>query len=117
MCFKIRLVRCVARSEICLSVPLSELKMDILIYLCNWIWVGCCNLNVISFILSPERGEPGQETGGEIFAKDEVPTFQTTRSHGQVLVLHLAGFKPDPGPTPGLSARVRRSSSSSQHWG
>ena len=79
MCFKIRLVRCVARSEICLSVPLSELKMDILIYLCNWIWVGCCNLNVISFILSPERGEPGLETSGEIFGKAEVARFTRPR--------------------------------------
>ena len=67
----------------CLSVPLSVLKKDILIYLCNWIWAGwSSNLNVISFRLSLSFRQALLLTGvdvrrlqAELFAKDEMPTL------------------------------------------
>lgn len=78
-CLKIRVFRCVARLSQCLSVPLSVLKKDILIYLCNWIWAGwSCNLNVISLILSlsfavqTRERERSWRWGAELFAKDEM---------------------------------------------
>ena len=84
-CLSIRVFRCVARLSQCLSVPLSVLKKDILIYLCNWIWAGWLAgpLNVIRFILSlsfaqsPRQRELGVGALNYLPAKDEMPTLLT----------------------------------------
>ena len=74
-CLSIRVFRCVARLSQCLSVPLSVLKKDILIHLCNWIWADwSSNLNVISLILSLSFAAQAAERG--VGALDYLPRMK-----------------------------------------
>ena len=68
-----RVFRCDARLSQCLSVPLSVLKKDILIYLCNWIWADWLAgpLNVIRFILSLSFAQSPCNRSAELFASQE----------------------------------------------
>ena len=107
---KIRVFRCVARLSQCLSVPLSVLKKDILIYLCNWIWAGwSSNLNVISFRLSLSFPHSlllltvsrEREVGVDVWRLNYLPRMKCPHYwldktlHIPCLVLQVSGFKPD----------------------
>ena len=87
-CLSIRVFRCVARLSQCLSVPLSVLKKDILIYLCNWIWAGWLAgpltwmssgsyCQSVSFTQSPHQREHSVGAQNYLPAKDKMPTLLT----------------------------------------